>query len=236
MLAHPEAQLTAAQQADLEQRANRLAQGEPLPYVLGNWEFYGLNFEVNPAVLIPRPETELLVEEALGMGKAARSCSCSDVGTGSGCIAISLASRQGTLRVIASDLSYPALQVARRNARRHAVDHRLDLVQCNLLPTTSRPFDLICANLPYIPEPTLKSLNVYRWEPEIALYGGQDGLSLLRGLLEQARSYLAPRGLMLLEMEASLGKAVHALAGREFFATPTPGVKRPGRSGPPGVY
>jgi release factor glutamine methyltransferase len=212
VLAHPEAQLTDAQQADLQADAARVAQGEPLPYVLGNWEFFGLEFEVNPSVLIPRPETELLVEEALGWAQRRGTLQVADVGTGSGCIAISLASRRRAVRVVASDISYPALQVAQRNARRHAVDQRLDLVQCHLLPSACNPFDLICANLPYIPEPTLRSLNVYRWEPDIALYGGPDGLSLLRTLLEQARSGLAPGGLLLLEIEASLGQAVLDLA------------------------
>jgi release factor glutamine methyltransferase len=149
VMAHPEAALSPEQQADLEELASRLETGAPLPYVLGHWEFFGLDFLVTPAVLIPRPETELLVDQAikwLQLHPVRRRVA--EVGTGSGCIAISLARNLPGLRLLASDLSWPALQVARTNARRHHVAGQVDFILCDLLPGASASCDLICANLP----------------------------------------------------------------------------------------
>ena len=217
VLAHPEAALAPAEERTLEAYVSRLEAGEPLPYVLGRWEFFGLDFTVTPVVLIPRPETELLVQEALLWLRAhpLRRCAA-DVGTGSGCIAIALAVNTPTLHILASDLSWPALQVARHNTRRHFVTGQVDLVQCDLLPATGPVFDLICGNLPYIPSETLKSLKVYRSEPRLALDGGPDGLEWIRRLLPVARQQLAPGGRLLLEIESTQGKAVLSLAQGTF--------------------
>jgi release factor glutamine methyltransferase len=228
VLAHPEAQLTGEQERALEQAVKRLQHGEPLPYVLGEWEFFGLSFQVTPAVLIPRPETELLVEQALKwlgarpkvLATAAQQLCLADIGTGSGCIAVALASRLPGIQVLATDISEAALQVARQNARRHQAADHLHFLQADLLdaiaPTSA--FHLLCANLPYIPHETLIRLPVYKQEPTLALDGGADGLQWIDRLLNAARSRLAPGGLVLLEIEASQGQSVPALARQAFPA------------------
>ncbi len=150
VLAHHEAVLSAAQQGALGAALRRLEGGEPLPYVLGHWEFYGLDFTLTPAVLIPRPETELLVELALAWlhSRSPGLLWAADVGAGSGCIAVSLAVHVPNLRLVAADLSRPALEIARQNARQHSVADRLHFVQSDLLspfllsPTPFPPFPL----------------------------------------------------------------------------------------------
>ncbi len=220
ILAHPEASLTSEQQQRLEQATERLQSGEPLPYILGHWEFFGLDFIVAPAVLIPRPETELLVEHALDWLRshpAARLAA--DIGTGSGCIAIGLAAHCPHLHVLATDLSTSALEIARQNALKHSLAERIDLIQADLIDPSiverSR-VDLIVANLPYIPTETLPKLAVYQKEPTLALDGGVDGLDLVRRLLKQAPACLAPGGLMLLEIEHRQGPSVKELAQAAF--------------------
>ncbi len=219
LLAHPETVLTEPELAAVKEAITHLQQGIPLPYVLGHWEFFGLDFLVTPDTLIPRPETELLVERALHWLQAApHRRSLADVGTGSGCIAISLAKHIPDLWAVATDLSLPALKVARKNAYYHEVQTRIDFLQCDLLPphsnylATRNHFDLICANLPYIPSSTLHQLPIYGREPSLALDGGADGLDLIRRLLKIAPEWLAPGGAIFLEIEASQGAAVLSLA------------------------
>ncbi len=213
VIAHPEAILNADQIAALEQFNTRLSAGEPLPYILGSWEFFGLEFTLTPEVLIPRPETELLVEEALSWLKAHPGRRHAiDVGTGSSCIAISLATHLADLHIIACDISESALWIAKKNTLRHRVEQRVHLVCADLLvgiqPPLNRPFDLICANLPYIPLPTLDDLRVSRWEPRLALGGGIDGLDLIRRLLNDIPDKLSPGGMLLMEIEYRQGHAV----------------------------
>lgn len=217
LAAHPDAPLTNEQREELGQLARRLEAGEPLPYIAGHWEFYGLDFIVTPAVLIPRPETELLVEHALAWFSARPSKrTAADVGTGSGIIAISLAVRLPDLRITATDISAEALAIARMNASSHGVDSRITFVETDLLAGVEGTFDLICANLPYIPTKVLHGLKVYRSEPTLALDGGPDGLGLIRRLLSQSRQKLAPGGLILLEIEATLGEQTLELARSAF--------------------
>jgi len=216
VLAHPDASLSPEEQLGLEEGMGRLEAGELLPYVLGHWEFYGLDFTLTPATLIPRPETELLVEQALDWLGAHPQCLAADVGAGSGCIAVALAAHHPGLQVIATDISLPALRVAQQNAAKHEILERVWPVQCDLLPAISRPLDLICANLPYIPIETLRSLRLARREPELALSGGLDGLALIRRLLALAPRHLAPGGLLLMEIEATQGGAARTLAQSAF--------------------
>jgi release factor glutamine methyltransferase len=205
VLAHPEAPLTRTRVAALESLVRRLERGNPLPYVLGHWEFFGLDFEVTPDVLIPRPETELLVERAIAWLRANPSRRRAvDVGTGSGCIAVSLAADVPDLRVMATDISPAALAVASRNAEKNRVAGRVEFCCCDLFPDRVG-FDLILANLPYIPTETLKQLPVCGREPALALDGGPDGLAVIRRLLEQVPDRLVPGGLLLMEIEASQG-------------------------------
>jgi release factor glutamine methyltransferase len=217
VLAHPEASLKPAERAVLESALKRLEDGEPLPYILGHWEFFGLDFKLNPATLIPRPETELLVEQALKWLKQHPNCRrVADVGTGSGCIAISLAYHMPNLQVIATDICKLALQAAIASARQHAVAGQISFIQGNLLDSTMAQFDLICANLPYIPTETLRSLQVYKKEPSLALDGGVDGVNLIQALLWKAPQRLAPGGRLLMEIEANQARVVSSLA-REAF-------------------
>ena len=216
LLAHPEARLTPRQQRCLTRECTRLAQGEPLPYVLGYWHFYGRKFAVTPAVLIPRPETELLVELALPRLHAHANCRVADVGTGSGVLAVTLAAEVSDARMIATDFSPAALTVARDNARRHRVAERIAFVETDLLTAVIGPFDVIVANLPYIPSTEVEALPVAHHEPREALDGGADGLGFIRRLLAQAPARLLPDGLLLLEIAANQGEAVRSLATDAF--------------------
>jgi release factor glutamine methyltransferase len=227
--AHPETPLTRSQLATIKKAVSRLEAGEPLPYVLGHWEFFGLDLEITSDALIPRPETELMVERAIKWLRATpERRTIADVGTGSGCIAVAIATSIYDAKIMATDISRPALDLARRNACRHNVGKRIDFVQCDLLPPhpsgllggagvgdpfpTDLHFDLICANLPYIPTQTLQRLSLYGREPTLALDGGVDGLDLVRRLLRIAPEWLAPNGMILLEIEASQGMSALSLA------------------------
>jgi release factor glutamine methyltransferase len=216
VLAHPEAVVNPQQAGDFENLLTRRLQGEPLPYLLGRWEFYGLELEITPEVLIPRPETELLVEQAVQwLRRRPASRLAADIGTGSGCIAVALAANVPDLQVIATDISPQALQVARRNAERLGVADRVDFHQADLLapfPHAPPSYALICANLPYIPSRALRGLPVYGREPSLALDGGTDGLDLIRRLLQEAPRCLTRGGLILLEIEASQGLKALSLA------------------------
>jgi release factor glutamine methyltransferase len=214
LLSHPDEFLTPSQEKNFALAASRLVAGEPLPYVIGHWEFYGLDFQVNPHVLIPRPETELLIEHALDWLRShPKRRWAADIGTGSGCIAVSMAAKLPDLQVLASDISLPALSVAKTNARKHGVAGRIEFIQADLLDfAPAAPFDLICANLPYIPTASLPTLSIPNHEPILALDGGINGLELIHRMLLQARGCLAVGGLMLLEIEATEGLHVQALA------------------------
>lgn len=212
VMAHPELNLTAEQQKNLDDSLMRLERGESFPYVLGHWEFFGLDFDITPDVLIPRPETELLVEKAIAwLQETPMRRTVADVGTGSGAIAVTIAVNVPNTRILATDISYTALEVAKKNAIKVEVNNQVDFVQCDLLPPhiteqpTDRRFDLICANLPYIPTATLRKLPIFGREPTLALDGGEDGLELIRHLLNIAPEWLAPNGMILLEIESSRG-------------------------------
>ncbi len=212
VLAHPELTLTTEQQHQLNESLAQLESGEPFPYVLGHWEFFGMDFDITPDVLIPRPETELLVERAIVWLQASPvRRTVADIGTGSGAIAVSIAVNVPDANILATDISKKALDVAKKNAQKAGVDQRIEFMECDLLPPKPESFsteghlDLICANLPYIPTETLYTLPVYGREPTVALDGGTDGLALVRRLLHIAPEWLAPNGLILLEIEATRG-------------------------------
>ena len=220
ILTHPETHLTNFQLDSINQAIFRLKAGKPLPYILGHWEFFGLNFDVTPDVLIPRPETELLVEHAIEFLQSdLEAHSVADIGTGSGCIAVSLAVHVPELHIMATDISSKALNVARCNARKFHVEHQIEFFECDLLPAFEYQIpslNLICANLPYIPTETLRGLAVYNREPTLALDGGADGLDLIRRLIALAPKWLTPGGRMLLEIESTLGASALSLAYDSF--------------------
>lgn len=198
----------------------RRAAGEPLQYITGHQEFYGLDFIVTPAVLIPRPETEFLVETAIKIIREAglESPLVADVGTGSGCIAVTLAIEIPHARLIAIDLSADALAVARRNAEHHRVADRIDFIEGDFLDPLARAgaaesLDLIASNPPYVgaSDADLIQREVREWEPHAALFGGPDGLDYYRRLLAEGPRYLKPGGSIVCEIGYGQSDRVRAM-------------------------
>jgi release factor glutamine methyltransferase len=197
----------------------RRASGEPTHYLLGRREFYGRSFRVDPRVLVPRPETEMLIEaalECLGDHSQARAL---DLCTGSGCVGVTLAAERPSLRVVATDASLPALEVARENASAHGVADRVELRAGDLFaPVARERFELITANPPYVETSAIEGLSPeVRREPREALDGGPDGLTLIRRLITGAREHLSPGGCLLFEIGDRQGPAVLDLLGTAGF-------------------
>jgi release factor glutamine methyltransferase len=194
---------------------SRRADGEPTQYLVGEREFFGRSFRVNPHVLIPRPETELLIEKALAAIGPDRSVAILDLCTGSGCVAVTLAVERPTARVVATDVSKEALAVAGENADRHGVSGRVELRAGDLFePVRDETFDLLCANPPYVETAALGSLQreIRNHEPRIALDGGIDGLDAIRRIVAGAATHLKDGGLFTMEIGETQGAAVIQLA------------------------
>jgi release factor glutamine methyltransferase len=208
LITHADEPLTASQLSDFLAFVERRAAGEPFQYIAGRQEFYGLEFEVGPDVLIPRPETELLVEEALELLKGLDAPLLCDVGTGSGCIAVALLHERRDARGFALDVSAAALAVAARNAARNGVDERLRLLVSDCFEALrdgeheGTRFDLVASNPPYVAESDLEGLQkeVRDHEPRVALTPGGDGLSVIRRLVAEAPHLLKRGGHLLLEI------------------------------------
>jgi release factor glutamine methyltransferase len=212
LLAHPEVPLTPEQAAQFAALVEGCAAGEPIAYILGRRAFYDREFIVTPDVLIPRPETELLLEQALAFVKQYPQAVVIDVGTGSGALAVTLAAHCPEAQVYALDISPAALAVARRNAEAHRATVRF--MQSDLLTAVLESgikADMVMANLPYIASDELPTLAVSRYEPKLALDGGPDGLDLIRRLLAQCPAVCNPGALILLEIGATQGAATLAL-------------------------
>ena len=241
LLAHPERVVETRMQTLFLDGIRRRADSEPIAYITGFAGFFGREFEVDPAVLIPRPETELLVETVLSWctgGDLATGClprretqsdrdlplRVLDVGTGSGCIPITLLCACPEMVAIAVDVSQDALAVARRNALRHKVDNRLELVRMDVLSETpdriQDKVDVLLSNPPYISTGSLASLmpDVIRHEPVLALDGGVDGLVFYRRILRLAEHWLRPGGLLAVEIGYDQGEAVCELFRQANFA------------------
>jgi len=215
LYAHPEHMLDALQSENFFALLDQRAAGVPTQYLTGKQEFWGLDFEVTPAVLIPRSETEHIVEVSLArLGNSRRNSSLlvAEVGTGSGCIAVALAKELPRAKLFATDISRDALAVARRNTERHGVAHRIQLIECNLLEGVSTSaqdssdmpvaLDLVVSNPPYVAQRDAETLplDVRKHEPAIALFAGDDGLSLYPTLIAQAGLHLKPGGLLVMEL------------------------------------
>ncbi len=192
--------------------------GEPVAYITGTRDFYGLSFRVGPGVLIPRPETELLVERALAAAGGMSRPIIADVGCGSGCVGIALAVHLPAATVWAIDVSTTALAMTRENAAILGVDGRMTTVQGDLLTSLPSAVDVIVANLPYVNSADLATLpaSIVNFEPILALDGGPAGLDQIGRLVDQAPTYLRPGGSLLLEVGYDQGEAVAELAGRRF--------------------
>lgn len=222
LVARIDEELTISQETHYQALLDKAARREPVPYLTGTAPFYGREFQVSPAVLIPRPETEHLVEAALGQAKripvTTETLRIVDVGTGSGCIAITLALQLPGAHVEACDISPAALEIARQNALIHCVEKQIQFYRGSLLEPVTGEVHLVTANLPYIAdhEWTNVSDGVKLYEPDIALRGGYDGLNLIRLLLDQAAKRLAPGGAILIEIGWQQGAAVKSLAQSHF--------------------
>ena len=204
LISNSDYKLNIDQQRNFSKMVQRRKTNEPIAYISGHKEFYGLNFYVNKSVMIPRPETEDLVDALLQKTKNERKkLLIADVGTGSGCIAITLARLIDNIHIYAIDIDRKALAIARRNAHRNKVETKITFVESDLLSSLPKKMDFMIANLPYIKAAKIKDLQpeIKDWEPEIALNGGTDGMALYKQLFSQARNYLNNNGSVFYEID-----------------------------------
>lgn len=208
LYAHPEHELTPEEQASYDEVVTQRSSGVPSQYIIGHQEFWGLDFVVTPAVLIPRPETEHLVETVLDFAREVERPKIVDVGTGSGCIALALAHELTSAEVYAVDLSAEALEVARANAARLQPDGRVKFLQSNVLEALAgvRDFDFVVSNPPYVGnnEADKVQRSVFEFEPRMAVFSGEGGLDVILPLLGQAHAALRPGGWLAMEIGYSM--------------------------------
>ena len=207
-------ELSPEQEKMFWELVERRRNGEPSAYITGHREFYGLDFLVDARVLIPRPESELLVERALALPRHHPVSVVAEIGTGCGAIAISLALNRPQIKIYATDISVSALEVARLNCQRQGVAGSINLLEGDMLDTLPEPVDLIIANLPYVKEAELSPLADF--EPRLALSGGADGLEKIRRLAAQLSEKLRPGGTLLLEIGQGQGKVITTLFQSHF--------------------
>jgi release factor glutamine methyltransferase len=215
LYAHPEALVDPAQLEKFDSLIKKRAAGTPTQYLTGHQEFWGMDFEVTPDVLIPRPETEHLIEVAvarIGELRRGNPLRIADVGTGSGCIAVALAKEFPNANIFAADISSAALKIAERNAARNNLSDRITFTECNLLEGIPQQpqLNLIVSNPPYVARRDAASLpiDVREHEPAIALFAGDDGMEIYPRLIAQAKTHLAEGGLLVLELGAGLFEPV----------------------------
>ena len=221
LIAHSDEALSAEKAVRYDALLSRRLGGEPIQYITGETEFYGLPFRVDRSVLIPRPETEHLVEKILSLAEAFANPRIADVGTGSGAIAIALAHKLPAAQVTAIDLSPQALAVARANAEQNSVAKRIRFLEGSLLePVADETLDMIVSNPPYVPETDRASLSVEvrDYEPALALFAGDDGLAVYRQLIPQAAAVLVPGGFLALEVGCGQHTAVADLLAASGFS------------------
>ena len=220
LLARHDYSLTPDQLARAQRDLERLANGEPLAYVVGHREFYDIELLTDARALIPRPETECLVEHAIKIMADHPAPLIADVGTGCGAIAVTLARHLPHARLIATDLSADAIELARSNAQHNGVEARIDFRVGDLLAPIDQPLDLLAANLPYIDDKDWPFLarTIRGHEPRMAFLGGPDGLDLMRSLLHDAPRVMSSGGVILLEIGAYQGDAVTEVALQNFPA------------------
>lgn len=202
LIAHPEYELSADRSLLFKSVVRRRAKREPFQYITGRQEFYGLDFEVATGVLIPRPETEVLVQAAIEILSHIDDPTFLELGVGSGCISISILSAVGEAHALAVDISNDALAIAARNSARHGVGNRIVLKESDLFAEINGRFDLIVSNPPYINERNLETLQpeVRLFEPHSALSGGADGLDCIKRVSADAPKFLKPKGFILIEI------------------------------------
>jgi release factor glutamine methyltransferase len=203
--------LTPSEEEILSRLVERRSRGEPSAYITGHREFYGLDFQVDHNVLIPRPESEILVEKAISLAQNRNISTVADIGTGCGAIAISLAVNLPGVKIYATDVSAAALEVARANCWKHRVENRISLLQGNMLDPVLEPVDLIIANLPYVRESELPRNGPLGFEPVLALNGGRDGISRINDLCHQLAGKVSCDGYVLIEIGQGQGETVSDL-------------------------
>lgn len=214
----PDHELTEEEAARFAEQVERRKRGEPIAYIIGHKEFWSLSFEVGREVLIPRPETECLIEELLRFYRTpGEGLRILDIGTGSGAIAVALARELPAARVVATDISAGALSVARKNALAHGVAGRIDFFQGDLFDAVSGTFDLICSNPPYIPDLEYRLLpaGIRDFEPRGALIAGPDGMDFYRRIIREGANRLKTGGRLFLEIGDGQGERVAALLREE---------------------
>lgn len=241
LFAHPEREITDRERSSYDEALAERSRGVPAQYITGHQEFWGMDLIVTPAVLIPRPETEHLIETALevlgtklrsraldaGDGTAVggpvrasaqvsgstRPLRIADVGTGSGCIALALAKELPNAEIHATDISAAALEIARANAARHQLEHRIQFIQADLLGSLSPPFDLVVSNPPYVgeSEEDQVQLEVRKFEPRTAVFAGHRGTEVIARLIPQARAALRPAGWLVVEVSGTIAEPVRQL-------------------------
>ena len=208
LLSEPEVELLKRHEETFKTFIKRRIKGEPHAYITAHREFYGLDFEIDKRVLIPRPETELLVEQAIEKAKNYPNPVIVDICTGSGASAVILAKNLPHAQIYAVDISKAALKVTERNCRKHQVEERVTLVRGDLLESSPEQVDIIVANLPYVLTGEVSKVNTAGFEPDLALDGGADGLDAIRRLCRQAKDILQPGGCLLLEIGQGQDQAV----------------------------
>jgi release factor glutamine methyltransferase len=201
-------ELIPQKEVEYKQWIERRLKGEPLAYIIHNREFYNLDFYIDQRVLIPRPETELLVEETLKFAQNHPVSKIADIGTGSGIIAISLAVNLPEVKIYATDVSDSALEIAKINCLKHKVDERVILLQGDLLDPLPELVDVLVANLPYVRKADLAHIPSAKFEPSIALDGGESGLDQLFRFCRQIKPKIRPGGCILLELGMGQGRTV----------------------------
>ncbi len=219
LIAHSDDQLAANQKMILDACVRRRADREPQQYITGRCEFWRLEFELTPDVLIPRPETEILVEAAIEVLQSSDNPRFCEIGVGSGCIAVSILQSLQNATAVASDVSAAALQIAARNAVKHGIDERLNLRQADLFEGIDERFDLIVSNPPYVPDDDIDGLQpeVRDFEPRSALAGGADGLDIVRLVVEDSSQVLCPGGVLLVEIGHDQAKRVAKFFGKDVW-------------------
>lgn len=222
LYSEPQRVLTPTEIKELQHSINRCLLHEPIAYILEHGDFYGHDFYVNHHVFIPRPETELLVEEAINFAHnhsiSQNEFILADIGTGSGAIAISVALALPQAKVYAIDITTSTLHVAHINCQRHHVTHQVTLLQGNLLEPLPEPVNVIIANLPYVKNHELRVLapETIDFEPSVALIGGEDGLNVIRQLLNQIEGKICPGGCLLLEIGYGQKEPITSLINSHF--------------------
>lgn len=200
LIAHPDYELTDPEHDDFMVAVSRRSQREPFHYITGSREFFALEFDVEPGVLIPRPETEILVETAIETLRGLKEPRFCEIGVGTGCVAVSILNAVPQANCVALDISDRALKLAAVNAARHRVDERLTLLRADLFGNARGPFHLVVSNPPYIPDPDFDDLQPeVRFEPREGLLGGPDGLAVVRRLISESPAVLADGGGLLIE-------------------------------------